>query len=196
MTNCNGVLKRMRRDNYIDVAVDSQPYLYFPADSKMRKDSMKIRHFLAIVDFYKQVRKIEEPEMFIVEPKFGGKGNPECDCFLLWKGAAWMVEIQRNIYSNKVLTDKMNRYTNYYLSNEWQQETWQPVNNKVFPHVWFITDHQYTIEKQPFRVIQSKSVEELMTRLKPKEPPKTPPTMGNVTTSFQSSNGGIKLNFT
>jgi hypothetical protein len=188
VTNCNGVLKRLRRDNYIDVTVDSQPYLYFPAPCTMKKDSMKIRHFLAIVDFYKQVRKIEEPEMFIVEPKFGGKGLPEADVFMLWKKSPWMVEIQRNIYSTKVLTDKMNRYTNYYMSNDWQQETWQSEGDKIFPHVWFITDHQYTIEKQPFRVIQSKSVDDLFKKIKPKQQAPTSPSMGG-------SSGGIKLNF-
>lgn len=54
ITICNRVMKRLRRDGQIEVNTSIQPYLYFPSPSPIKKDRQKARHFLAIVEFYKQ----------------------------------------------------------------------------------------------------------------------------------------------
>lgn len=160
ITSANLVLKRLRRDDHIEANLDRQPFLYFPSPSPIKKESAKIPHFLAIVDFYKQARKHGEPKVFTVEPKYG-KYFMEPDIFMLWKGAPFFVEIQRSIYSDKVMAEKFDRYERYFHSEEWKRETWQPQQKKVFPYVWIISDNRYNIDR-PFRVFQSRDVSELM----------------------------------
>jgi hypothetical protein len=50
VTCCNIVLKRLRRDGYIEVSTKQQPYIHFPSPSSIKKDSAKIPHFLKIVN--------------------------------------------------------------------------------------------------------------------------------------------------
>jgi hypothetical protein len=156
----NRVMKRLCRDDYIEVSKEYRIYRYFPSPS-IKKDSTKIPHFLAIVDFYKQILKYEEPKEFEVEPKVGDKGIIEPDIFMIWKNAPFFVEIQRKIYSKKVMAAKMKRYEQYYYGEQWHSFKWQPKDKKVFPRVWFITDHHYSIIV-PFKVIQTKNVNEFM----------------------------------
>lgn len=146
VTCCNTVLKRLRRDNQIEVNTTRQPYIYFPSPAPIKKDSAKLSHFLKIVEFYKDVISNDPPTIFTVEPKFG-KGYMEPDAFMIWKRAPFFVEIQRSVYSAKVMADKFNRYVSYYMSNEWQQEAWQPENKKVFPKIIMITDTRYDIPR-------------------------------------------------
>lgn len=160
IASCNTVLKRLRRDGLIEANKDRQPYLYFPSPSPIKKDSAKIPHFLKIVEFYKSVRKISQPRIFNIEPKYG-KGFMEPDVFMIWKKAPFFVEIQRSVYSDKVMKDKVRRYEMYYLSNEWQKEVWQPQNKKVFPTVLILTDTKYKIESHYIRFIQIASIDEL-----------------------------------
>lgn len=155
----NKVLKRLRRDGHIDCSTSQRMYMYFPKPS-IKKDSAKISHFQAIVQFYKQVSAIEKPRIFIVEPKYG-KGNPEPDIFMIWRRTPFYVEIQRSIYSQKVMTEKMKRYERYWISEEWKNELWQPTNKKVFPLIWMLSDTTYNIDT-PFKVFQTRTVNELL----------------------------------
>lgn len=144
ITCCNTVMKRLRRDEYIEVNTTQQPYIYFPSPAPIKKDSAKIPHFLKIVEFYKGTSQYEHPSSFVVEPKYG-KGYMEPDAFMIWKRAPFFVEIQRSIYSEKVMNEKFMRYVSYYMSNEWQQEPWQPANKRVFPKIILITDTRYNL---------------------------------------------------
>jgi len=166
ITQANMVLKRLRRDDIITCTTDRRKYIYFPVPG-IKKDSAKIGHFLAIVNFYKEIRKVEEPRVFNVEPKTGGKGRPEPDVFTIWKGAPWFVEIQRSQFSDRVMQEKMNRYEQYYLSGEWEQEPWQPAAKKVFPYIWIIGSGtgNYRTDGRLFRVFQS-PVDEMLKRIK------------------------------
>jgi hypothetical protein len=146
VTCCNTVLKRLRRDGHIEVNTNQQPYIYFSSPAPIKKDSAKIPHFLKIVEFYKSQLKVEYPKSFIVEPKYG-KGNMEPDAFMIWKRAPFFVEIQRSIYSDKVMNEKFNRYMSYYTSNEWKEEPWQPADRKVFPKIILITDTKYNLSQ-------------------------------------------------
>lgn len=167
VTCCNTVLKRLRRDGYIEVSTKQLPYIYFVSPSPIKKDSTKIPHFLKIAEFYKSLIKYEPPKSFIVEPKYG-KGYMEPDAFMLWKRGPFFVEIQRSVYSDKVMKEKVSRYEQYYLSNEWQRESWQPANVKVFPTVLMLTDTRYNIESSYVRFIQIQNIEELVSLFTPK----------------------------
>ncbi|RBW69477.1 replication-relaxation family protein [Bacillus taeanensis] len=161
VTACNIVLKRLRRDGYVEANTSQQPYNYFLSPNPMKKNSQKIPHFLAIVDAYRQLCKHNKPEQFIVEPKYG-KDYMEPDAFMIFNDSPFFVEIQRNVYSKKVMKEKIQRYEAYYYSNQWQSEAWQTVDNKVFPYVLMLTDTRYAIESDEIEVFQVKNIDELM----------------------------------
>lgn len=167
ITSCNTVLKRLRRDGHIEVSVNLHPYLYFPSPSPIKKDSTKIPHFLKIVEFYKSLLKFQEPKTFIVEPKYG-KGYMEPDAFMIWKRGPFFVEIQRSVYSSKVMDEKVKRYDDYYFSDLWKDEPWQPQNIKVFPSVIVTTDTRYNIESEYVKFIQVQNIEQLVNTFTPK----------------------------
>jgi hypothetical protein len=168
VTCANTVLKRLRRDGYIEVSKERQPYIYFTAPAQIKKDSTKIPHFLKIVDFYKSVVMSSIPESFIVEPKYG-KGFMEPDGFMVWKRAPFFIEIQRSVYSEKVMNEKVKRYEAYFLSNEWQQEPWQPEHKKVFPVVILITDTRYKIDSPYVKFVQVQDIGQLLKLYSPQK---------------------------
>lgn len=160
----NDVLLRLRREGLINCSKERRKYVYFPVPG-IKKDSAKIGHFLAIAEFYRELSRHELPRTFEVEPKLGGKGLPEPDVFAIWKGAPWYVEIQRSVYSEKQMTEKLNRYEKYFLSGEWERAAWQPAGKKVFPYVWIVGAGRYTVGQRAFRVMQG-SVDDLIKRAK------------------------------
>lgn len=166
VTSCNTVLKRLRRDGYIEVNKERQPYIYFPAPAVIKKDSAKIPHFLKIVEFYRAAEEWATPKTFIVEPKYG-KGYMEPDAFMIWKRAPFFVEIQRSVYSDKGMQEKVKRYEAYFHSREWEKEPWQP-EKKAFPVVIMVTDTRYNIASSCVRFIQVQSLEQLLTMYSPK----------------------------
>ena len=163
VTCCNTVLKRLRRDGQIEVNKTQQPYIYFPSPVPIKKDSAKIPHFLKIVEFYKSLLNFQPPESFIVEPKYG-KDYMEPDAFMIWKRAPFFVEIQCSVYSEKVMNGKFMRYVSYCMSNEWQQEPWQPVDKKVFPKIILITSTRYNLpHHSAVRFFQIQDIKQLLT---------------------------------
>jgi hypothetical protein len=161
----NTVLKRLRRDGHIDANTQMQPYVYFAADSKMKRNSQKIAHFLGIADFYRQLLRYEAPAVFDVEPKLGDKGTPEPDAFTIWKGTPFYIEIQRNQYSEHVMAEKIARYERYYYEEEWKYEPWQPKNKPpVFPYIWIVSEVNYKLASSCLRFVQSRSAAELVER--------------------------------
>ncbi len=168
VTCANTVLKRLRRDSYIEVSKERLPYVYFPAPAPIKKDSTKIPHFLKIVDLHISIVMVQIPETFIVEPKYG-KGFMEPDGFMIWKRAPFFIEIQRSVYSEKVMNEKVKRYEAYFLSNEWQQEPWQPEHKKVFPVVILITDTRYKIDSTIVKFLQVQDIAQLLKLYEPKK---------------------------
>lgn len=162
VTCCNTVLKRLRRDGHIEANTSLQPFIYFPSPAPIKKDSTKIPHFLKIAEFYKQIRKAEEPHTFLVEPKYG-KGYMEPDAFMRFKRRPYFVEIQRSVYSERTMNEKIKRYEAYYYSEEWKKESWQPKEKKpVFPKVIMVSDTRYNIESPVIKVIQVQAVSEFI----------------------------------
>ncbi|CDN44176.1 Uncharacterized protein BN871_EI_00050 [Paenibacillus sp. P22] len=137
----NNALLRLRREGHIAVSKERRKYTYFPMPS-IKKDSAKIGHFLAIAEFFRQLRRIEEPRRFEVEPKYG-KGRPEPDAFVIWKATPWFIEIQRTVFSERVIKEKLDRYEAYFHSGEWERADWQPAK-KIFPVVWISGVGSYT----------------------------------------------------
>lgn len=144
--SANAVLKRLCRDGYITVNKERRPYVYFPIPS-IKLTSQKLDHYLSIVDFYKQICDLEPPELFVVEPKYG-KDYMEPDIFMIWKKGPFFVEIQRSIYSEKVMKEKIERYEKYWYSEKWKGEKWQPQQEKFFPDTILITSHKYKINSK------------------------------------------------
>ncbi|MCU4981109.1 replication-relaxation family protein [Bacillus cereus] len=164
VTCCNTVMKRLRRDGHVNANISQQPYIYFPQSSTLRKTSQKIPHFLGIVDVYKQLIYYEKPKLFKVEPKYG-KEFMEPDVFTIWRRSPFFIEVQRSVYSKKVMQDKINRYELYFHSQEWHNESWQPKESKYFPSILIITEKYYNISSFNLRIFQASSISNFLNSL-------------------------------
>ncbi|PGU29612.1 hypothetical protein COD66_23190 [Bacillus cereus] len=164
VTCCNTVMKRLRRDGHVDANITQQPFIYFPQPSTLRKTSQKIPHFLGIVDVYKQLIHYEKPKLFKVEPKYG-KEYMEPDAFTIWRRSPFFIEVQKSVYSKKIMQDKINRYELYFHSQEWHNESWQPKDSKFFPSILIITDKKYDVTSSNFRIFQATSINDFMDKL-------------------------------
>ncbi|PGM07249.1 hypothetical protein CN938_22045 [Bacillus thuringiensis] len=164
VTCCNTVMKRLRRDGHVDANISQQPFIYFPQPSTIRKTSQKIPHFLGIVDVYKQLIHYEKPKLFKVEPKYG-KEFMEPDAFTIWRRSPFFIEVQKSVYSKKIMQDKINRYELYFHSQEWHNESWQPKESKFFPNILIITDKKYDIQFSNLRIFQATSIHDFMNKL-------------------------------
>ncbi|MCU5332023.1 MULTISPECIES: replication-relaxation family protein [Bacillus] len=164
VTCCNTVMKRLRRDGHVDANISQQPYIYFPQSSTLRKTSQKIPHFLGILDVYKQLIYYEKPKLFKVEPKYG-KEFMEPDAFTIWRRSPFFIEVQKSVYSKKVMQDKINRYELYFHSQEWHNESWQPKESKYFPSILIITEKYYNISSFSLRIFQASSISNFLNSL-------------------------------
>ncbi|HDR8244890.1 hypothetical protein COD10_29390 [Bacillus thuringiensis] len=164
VTCCNTVMKRLRRDGHVNANISQQPYIYFPQSSTLRKTSQKIPHFLGILDVYKQLIYYEKPKLFKVEPKYG-KEFMEPDAFTIWRRSPFFIEVQKSVYSKKVMQDKINRYELYFHSQEWYNESWQPKESKFFPSILIITEKYYNISSFSLRIFQASSISNFLNSL-------------------------------
>ncbi|MDU0153959.1 replication-relaxation family protein [Bacillus cabrialesii] len=175
VTNANFALKRLRDRGYIEADQNRKPYVYFPKPSRIKTNGQKVDHFLAIADFYLQLRRAGgEIKFFHVEPGYTEYVRP--DACVMWRGSVWFIEVQRTHYTQKIMNDKMTKYARLYQSGEWQLLPFHK-ENAPFPYVWIITDHTYPIKTEGFRVFQSKSVSSFLSDLaaKQKATPKPKP---------------------
>jgi Replication-relaxation len=161
---CNRVMKRLRDRKLVDCDTTSTPYNYFPNPSPIRKDSMKLLHFKAITNFFIEAAKLGHVAEFEIEFKPGKKGSIEPDLFMIWNNAPFFVEIQRNVYSKKVIDTKMERYRDYFDSEEWKELPWQRSDKKFFPYILIITDHKYHINKPPLKVFEASSMTDFVSK--------------------------------
>ncbi|MGM2634157.1 replication-relaxation family protein [Bacillus cereus group sp. Bce040] len=167
VTCCNTVMKRLRRDGHVDANITQQPFVYFPQPSTLRKTSQKIPHFLGIVEVYKQLIQYEKPKLFKVEPKYG-KDYMEPDAFTIWRRSPFFIEVQKSVYSKKIMQDKINRYELYFHSQEWHNEPWQPKGSKFFPSILIITDKKYEIHSSNLRIFQTGTIGDFLHQTSPK----------------------------
>jgi len=167
-TNANFALKRLRDRGYIEADVTSQPYTYFPKPSRIKVNGQKVEHFLKITDFYLQLLKHGEKDIkhFSIEPQFPNI-DVRPDIFMLWRGTYFFTEVQNTHYTQKVMQQKINRYEAFMKSNEWKECL--PFKVKNFPTIWIIADHTYNVKSDYVRIVQSKDVNTLLARMKPKK---------------------------
>lgn len=155
VNSANAVLKRLARDKQIEVSKEFSPYVYLPYNSIVKKNSTKIPHFLKIVDTYKHLIKHFSVSKYIVEPKYR-KGLAEPDIYTVIDGKPVFIEIQRNVYSDKVMNEKVKRYEALYHSDVFKQ----------FPTILMITDVQYSIDSDDIYVVQIQSIHEFINDVK------------------------------
>ncbi len=159
--SCNEVMRRLRDRGEVELVTTSTPYVYSVRPSPLRKDSQKVPHYLAIAGVYREMRRIAEPRIFQVEPKYG-KGSIEPDIFTIWAGRAFWIEVQRNVFSGKVWEGKFTRYHDFFRGGRWREENWQPPDKKVFPFIWVLSESRVHVPSGlPFPVLQSRNVGEL-----------------------------------
>jgi hypothetical protein len=155
----NSVLLRLLREGHIKRSTSFVPYVYFGPDVEMKKNSTKINHFLAIVNVYKELKKLGNVNTFLVEPKYGKKGEcAEPDIYCVYRNTPFYVEVQRTLYSEKLMNEKLDRYVDLFNS--------RLVN--PFPHVLILSDQRYAIDNQyPFKVFQAESFTKFVENLRP-----------------------------
>lgn len=162
ITAANSVLLRLLRDGQIQRSTSFQPFIYFGPESQIKKQSQKIGHFLAILNVYKEMCKIGRLATFQVEPKYGAKGIAEPDIFVMYRNTGFFVEVQKTLYSEKQLNDKLNRYIDLFDSG---------IMAQPFPHILILSEQQYKIGKEyPFKVFQAQSFTEFIRSLKKQQP--------------------------
>lgn len=159
ITSANFVLKRLRREKHIDAYVDKQPYIYFPQPSIIKKNSQKIKHYLAIVDFYIDICKHEYPTIFEVEKRYG-PGYVQPDIFMVWQGRIFFVEIQLSRYSSELMKEKLNRYVNYFKSEPWYRKKIE-FDLNTSPFVWIISKTPYVINDAKLQIIQTSNADKI-----------------------------------
>lgn len=156
----NRVLKRLVDNKVIEVDKSTRPYRYFPLPRSIKKDSMKINHFLAIADFYIDLCKYQKPSVFTVEFKPLNKGGVEPDVFMIWGGYSFLVEIQRSNYTKKQMERKKELYEDYKNSDVWKQ------HSKYFPSVWLVSERKYDLDFDGIYLAQTRTADELAVKLK------------------------------
>ncbi|MFY4775519.1 hypothetical protein [Metabacillus sp. RGM 3146] len=162
----NSVLKRLHRDRLIERSNKFVPFVYMPADKSLKKDSAKIPHFLELVQVYRQMIRYKKPKIFRVEPKLGPKTHfAEPDIFAIWRGGVFWIEVQRSLYSEAVMAEKIARYESYVLSELWKAESWQPEGRApILPVLLIITPHIYGVRSLHINIVETGSIDELVVK--------------------------------
>lgn len=194
ISTCNLVLKRLQDRGYIKACKDFRPYIYTSVDNKIKENSQKVFHFLKIVDTYIQLKKYDHKiSHVLVEPKIGTKGTVEPDLFCIFRNTPFFIEVQRSLYSEKVMKEKIDRYESLYDSREWKKFEWQQEGKEVFPIIILITDTHYSINSG-LKVLQFPDIHALMKRYGKQENRKPLETNKNVVSErIPSQNGSIKI---
>ncbi|MEH7122136.1 hypothetical protein V7127_02705 [Bacillus sp. JJ1773] len=158
----NNVLLRLLRDGHIQRSTAFSPYAYFGPEVQIKKNSQKISHFLAILETYKEIRKHGQIETFLVEPKYGKKGLAEPDAYLNFRNTGFFIEVQKSIYSEKQMQDKLERYVDFKAVG---------IMTDPFPHILILSDQRYAFDGEyPFKVFQAESFTHFINNLKKEEP--------------------------
>ncbi|MBP0726772.1 replication-relaxation family protein [Bacillus sp. RG28] len=157
VSNCNQVLRRLRDRGHIKQSKRHSPAVYFPNPSTIKETSQKIPHYLGIARVYFSLSHYINS--FEVEPKLGPKGTVEPDAFMIYNNSPYFVEIQLTQYNVKTMQEKIERYENYYYSNEWRKFPWQP-DEPFFPAIAIFTQTSYEINSF-LEIYQYKSAKEL-----------------------------------
>ncbi|MGG3210934.1 replication-relaxation family protein [Geobacillus stearothermophilus] len=162
-TNANFVLKRLRRDGYITARTDKafQQYVYFPNPPSIKKNSQKVDHYLLIAQVYIDMMKYDTVKQYDIEPIVD---DFIPDAFARWKGSRWFIEAQNSLYTSKQLEQKLQKYVEWYKSDEWRKSPFVNQNKPIFPHVLIVgkINKKLNASEYPFRVAQVESIDAFM----------------------------------
>ncbi|WP_232230213.1 hypothetical protein [Bacillus sp. J37] len=192
--SANNVLKRLYRDGHIKRSTAFQPYVYFGSEVNIKSDSAKIGHFLAIVQVYREMSLFGKFDVFQVEPKYGSKGEVEPDIFCIYNKSPFFIEVQKTIYGQKTMDEKLKRYEKLYDSKIIEKEPWQPKNNKQFPIVLILSEQRFALDDlYSFELFQAVSFSQFLNTLEPQPvkedfTPKTVKTIEQPTTRTTTQN--------
>ncbi|MFJ5625471.1 hypothetical protein ACIQD3_22840 [Peribacillus loiseleuriae] len=155
----NNVLLRLLRDGEIQRSTAFVPYCYFGPDVQMKKNSAKIGHFLAILNVYKELRSLGNLESFLVEPKYGKKSEgAEPDIYCYFRKTPFFIEVQRTIYSEKQMQDKLDRYSDLFNSGLLADK-----NTRVL----ILSDQRYAVDGEyPFKLFQAETFTKFLSSIK------------------------------
>lgn len=82
-------------------------------------------------------------DMFLVEPKYGDMGMVEPDIFCIFRRTPFFIKVQKTIYSEKQMEEKLNRYKDLYNSSIIVLESWQNPGKPMFPHVLILSEQRW-----------------------------------------------------
>lgn len=160
----NSTLLRLYRQGLVDRSANYEPFVYFPVESNMKKSSQKIPHFLKIAGVYRELLVYDKPKLFHVEAKYA-KGLAEPDVFTIFKNSPLFIEVQRSVYNQTQINEKIERYEALYHSRLLDQETWQRPGHPVFPAVLILTDTRYAVNSASFPIMQASSISDFMKQM-------------------------------
>lgn len=160
-TATNSVLKRLRRDNYVEANTQWHPYIYFPNPSTIKTNSQKISHYLSIVDFYIQLCEFEQPTVFQVEQRYGSDFM-QPDIFMVWRSTQFFVEIQKSRYTTEIMKAKLERYVRYFKFKGWCPSLPNHTGTN-FPYIWIVSKSPYHVDiNNGIHIIQTPNVESFL----------------------------------
>lgn len=80
------------------------------------------------------------------------------DIFCEYRKTNFFVEVQRSLYSEKQMNEKLDRYIDLHNSGNMEAP---------FPHALIISDHYYAIDGDyPFKIFQAESFTQFVSSLK------------------------------
>ncbi|WP_088072387.1 hypothetical protein [Gottfriedia luciferensis] len=158
ISNCNAVLRRLRDRGHIKQSKRHNPAIYFPNPSTIKENSQKIAHFQSIAQLFITLRNYISA--FDIEPKLGKKGVVEPDAFMIFNNSPYFCESQLTKYDLKTMKAKIQRYENFYYSDEWRKFPWQP-KEPFFPAIAIFSDTHYEIDSF-LEIYQYRSAKELL----------------------------------
>lgn len=155
----NNVLLRLLREGHIQRSTAFTPYVYFGPEVNMKQNSAKIGHFLAILNVYKEIRKLGNLGIFLVEPKYGAKGEAaEPDIYCVHRNTPFFIEVQRSYFNEKQINEKLDRYVDLYNMGV----------TEPFPRVLILSEQRYAIDgNYPFKLFQAESFTQFFNSLSP-----------------------------
>jgi hypothetical protein len=98
----------------------------------------------------------------MVEPKYSRKGDAaEPDIFCQYRDTNFFIEVQKTVYSEKQMQEKLNRYVDLYNTG---------ILANPFPHILILSETRYAIDYSihyPFKIFQAQNFTEFVNSLKP-----------------------------
>lgn len=100
-----------------------------PNPTLIHTESTKLRHFLAIADFYIRLGK---PEVYQVEPDIDPSYRPDAYTRL---PDPVVVEVQRSYISNRKMQEKIDNFADTFVRGKHDAKT-----------LWIVTDTKFTVK--------------------------------------------------